>query len=248
MITSSKSAISFLKTFQKRSRIIFNSKKVSEEYAKSTKKKYLEKLSIGDSLTYNLKSPADFVACHTSEEEVAAYYNAGTRKKDEKVRERVVQIRRVTKVVKGGKQISFRAVVVIGDENGQVGTGVATAKEVIGAVSKAVTDAKKNTINVPLTRTKSIPHRIESRVGASRVILRPASEGTGVVAGGATRAVLELAGLRNVFGKQLGANNPLNNSRATISGLKSLRTLSQVAKDRGIPQEQLLGTNITRSS
>merc|ERR1740138_318515 len=246
MITSSKSAISFLKTFQKRSRIISNSKGVSEEYAESTKKKYLEKLSIGDSLTYNLKSPADFVACLTSEEEVAAYYNAGTRKKDEKVRERVVQIRRVTKVVKGGKQISFRAVVVIGDENGQVGTGVATAKEVIGAVSKAVTDAKKNMINVPLTRTKSIPHRIESRVGASRVILRPASEGTGVVAGGATRVVLELAGLRNVFGKQLGADSPLNNSRATIAGLKELRTFSQVAKDRGITLDQFLGKNLSK--
>merc|ERR1712125_229805 len=116
----------------------------------------------------------------------------------------------------------------------------ATAKEVIGAVSKAVTDARKNVINIPLTRTKSIPHRIESRVGASRVILIPASEGTGVVAGGATRVVLELAGLRNVFGKQLGANSPLNNSRATIAGIKALRTYSNVAKDRGITIDQLL--------
>merc|ERR1712125_283907 len=120
----------------------------------------------------------------------------------------------------------------------------ATAKEVIGAVSKAVTDARKNVINIPLTRTKSIPHRVENRIGASRVILRPASEGTGVVAGGATRVVLELAGLRNVFGKQLGADSPLNNSRATVSGLRTLRTFSQVAKDRGISLEQFLGKNL----
>merc|ERR1712232_248849 len=106
---------------------------------------------------------------------------------------------------------------------------------------KAVTDAKKNLVNVPLTRNQSIPHRVESRIGASRVILRPASEGTGVVAGGATRIVLELAGIKNIFGKQLGADNPLNNSRATLAGLKALRHFSHVAKDRGITMDQLLG-------
>jgi ribosomal protein S5 len=101
-----------------------------------------------------------------------------------------------------------------------VGVGVASAKEVIVAVAKAITDAKKTIVSVPLTRNQSIPQRIESHIGASRVILRPASEGTGVVAGGATRVVLELAGLKNIFGKQLGADNPLNNSRATLAGLK----------------------------
>merc|ERR1711933_53388 len=173
-------------------------------------------------------SPANFVASLVSEEEVVEYYNIKIRKTKEKFKERVVQIRRITKVVKGGKQLSFRAVIIIGDEKGLVGVGVAAAKEVVGAVAKAVANAKKNIITVPLTRNRSIPHRIESHIGASR---------------GATRVVLESAGLRNIFGKQLGANSPLNNSRATIAGLKSLRTLSQASNDRGIPLDQLLGRN-----
>jgi small subunit ribosomal protein S5 len=190
-------------------------------------------------------SPADYVTNLKTDEEVAAYYNSIKKKQDKKFQERVVQIRRVTKVVKGGKQLSFRAIVVIGDENGLVGVGVASSKEVIGAVNKAVTDAKKNVVTVPLTRNQSIPHRIESCMGASRIVLRPASEGTGVVAGGSTRVVLEMAGLRNIFGKQLGANNPLNNSRATIAGLKALRTPDQLAKDRGISLQQFLGNDLS---
>lgn len=134
--------------------------------------------------------------------------------------ERVIQIRRVTKVVKGGKQLSFRAVVIIGDEQGTVGVGVASAKEVVAAVSKAVVDAKRNLVTLPISRTQSIPHRVEGRSGASKVLLRPAGDGTGVVAGGATRVVLELAGLKNIFGKQLGAASPLNNARATVEGLR----------------------------
>merc|ERR1711862_727565 len=126
-------------------------------------------------------SPADFVASLSSDEEVVAYYGTGIKKKDDKFQEQVVQIRRVTKVVKGGKQLSFRAVVVVGDENGLVGVGVASAKEVIGAVNKAVADASKN-ISVQITKNNSIAHRIESRVAASHIVLRPASEGTGVVA------------------------------------------------------------------
>merc|ERR1711988_424241 len=192
----------------------------------------------------SFKSPADYVTNLATDDEVAAYYNSVSKKKEKNFQERVVQIRRVTKVVKGGKQLSFRAIVVIGDEDGLVGVGVASSKEVIGAVNKAVTDAKKNVITVPLTRNKSIPHRIETCIGASRVVLRPASEGTGVVAGGSTRVVLEMAGLRNIFGKQLGANNPLNNSRATVAGLKALRTPDQVAKDRGISLNQFLGTDL----
>merc|ERR1719356_635090 len=175
-------------------------------------------------------NPAEYVDSLETDDEVASYYNVEVYKKDEKLQERVVQIRRVTKVVKGGKQLSFRAVVVCGNENGSVGVGVASAKEVIVAVAKAITDARKFVISVPLTRNQSIPQQIESHVGASRVILRPASEGTGVVAGGATRVVLELAGLKNIFGKQLGADNPLNNSRATLAGLKALRHPSHVAK------------------
>jgi len=181
------------------------------------------------------------VASLATDEEIIAYYNVEIQRKEEIFQERVVQIRRVTKVVKGGKQLSFRAVVIIGNEDGLVGVGVASAKEVIVAVGKAITHAKKNVISVSLTRNQSIPQQIESHVGASCVILRPASEGTGVVAGGATRVVLELAGIKNIFGKQLGADNPLNNSRATIAGLKALRYFSHVAKDRGISLDQLLG-------
>merc|ERR1712039_54671 len=194
--------------------------------------------SIQKSENTSIMSPAEYVDSLETDDEVASYYNVEAYKKDEKFQERVVQIRRVTKVVKGGKKLSFRAVVIIGNEIGLVGVGVASAKEVIVAVAKAITDAKKNVITVPLTRNQSIPHRIESHVGASRVVLRPAGDGTGVVAGGATRIVLELAGIKNIFGKQLGADSPLNNSRATIAGLKALRHFSHVAKDRGITKDQ----------
>merc|ERR1740138_1647281 len=191
--------------------------------------------------------PAKYVASLNTDEEVAAYYNSNKNKQGKKYLERVVQIRRVTKVVKGGKQLSFRAVVVVGDENGLVGVGVASAKEVIGAVNKAVADASKNIITVQITKNNSIAHRIESRVAASHIVLRPASEGTGVVAGGSTRVVLEMAGLRNIFGKQLRSKNPLNNSRATIAGLKALRTSVQVAKDRGIPLHKIIQSKRTKN-
>lgn len=152
----------------------------------------------------------------------------------------MVQIRRVTKVVKGGKQLSFRAVVVVGNEKGSVGVGVSSAKEVITAVQKAVIDAKQNLVTVPATRTGSIPHKIEGIAGAAKVMLRPAADGTGVIAGGSVRVVLELAGLKNCFGKQLGSPNPLNNARATLDGLTSLRTFSEVSEDRGIPVSELM--------
>jgi ribosomal protein S5 len=122
----------------------------------------------------------------------------------------------------------------------QVGVGTASAKEVIEAVQKAVIDAKKNLVTVPLTRGYSFPHRTEGVFGAARVMLRPASEGTGVIAGGAVRVVLELAGVKNAFGKQLGSGNPLNNARATIVGLKSQRTPEDVAKERGLSVAELL--------
>nr|YP_009297882.1 ribosomal protein S5 [Kumanoa americana]AOM67616.1 ribosomal protein S5 [Kumanoa americana] len=142
--------------------------------------------------------------------------------------ERVVQVRRVTKVVKGGKKLSFRAILVVGDEKGQVGVGVGKASDVIGAVKKAVTDAKKHLIKIPLTRYYSIPHPINGISGASEVIMRPSAQGSGVIAGGSVRTVLELAGLKNILAKQLGSSNPLNNARAALNGLSRLRTFQDM--------------------
>ncbi len=153
--------------------------------------------------------------------------------------ERVVQIRRVTKVVKGGKKLSFRAIVIVGNEKGQVGVGVGKASDVIGAVKKGVADGKKHLIEVPLTRTSSVPHPATGEGGGAKVMLRPAAPGTGVIAGGAVRTVLELAGVRNILAKQLGSDNPLNNARAAVTALASLRTFASVAEERGIPIERL---------
>jgi small subunit ribosomal protein S5 len=153
--------------------------------------------------------------------------------------ERVIQIRRVSKVVKGGKKLSFRAIVVVGNERGQVGVGVGKASDVIGAVKKGVADGKKHLIDIPITKSNSIPHPIDGRGGGAKVMMRPAAPGTGVIAGGAVRTVLELAGVRNVLAKQLGSNNPLNNARAAVNALSTLRTLGEVAEDRGIPIQSL---------
>ena len=138
--------------------------------------------------------------------------------------ERVVAIQRVTKVVKGGKKLSFRAVIVVGDEKGKVGVGVGKASDVITAVRKGVTDGKRNIVTVPLTTANSIPHQTNGRFGAAKVILRPSAPGCGVIAGGSVRTVLELAGIQNILSKQLGSNNLLNNARATVQGLTTLRT------------------------
>ncbi|MBO9997864.1 MAG: 30S ribosomal protein S5 [Cyanobacteria bacterium SID2] len=161
------------------------------------------------------------------------------REKESEWQERVVQIRRVTKVVKGGKKLSFRAIVVVGNERGQVGVGVGKAGDVIGAVKKGVADAKKHTISIPLTKANSIPHRSNGIAGGAKVMMRPAAPGTGVIAGGAVRTVLELAGVRNILAKQLGSSNPLNNARAAVDALSSLRTFSEVARERDIPIEQV---------
>ncbi|KAH9606541.1 hypothetical protein KSS87_000528 [Heliosperma pusillum] len=167
----------------------------------------------------------------------------GSKSKKEKVRdgfdENVVQVRRVTKVVKGGKQLKFRAIVVVGDKKGQVGVGVAKAKEVVSAVQKAAVDARRNIVTVPMTKYLTFPHRVEADYGAARVMLRPAAPGTGVIAGGAVRTVLEMAGVENALGKQLGSNNALNNARATIVAVQSMRQFSDVARERGIPMEEL---------
>ena len=154
-------------------------------------------------------------------------------------KERVIQIRRVTKVVKGGKKLSFRAIVIVGNQKGQVGVGCAKASEVIIAIQKAIADGRKNLISVPVFNT-TIPHPIKGRSGAGNVMLRPASQGTGVIAGGAVRAVLELAGIENILAKSLGSKSPLNAANATLNALKSLSTFSDAAKRRGITVTQML--------
>jgi len=153
--------------------------------------------------------------------------------------EQVVQIRRVTKVVKGGKKLNFRAIVIVGNKKGQVGVGCAKAAEVIIAIQKAIADGRKNLITVPIFKT-TIPHPITGRSGAGKVMLKPASQGTGIIAGGAVRSVLELAGIENILSKSQGSKSPLNAANATITALKSLRPFSEVAKKRGLSMAELL--------
>jgi small subunit ribosomal protein S5 len=151
-----------------------------------------------------------------------------------KLVERLIKISRVSKVTQGGKKLSFRAIVVVGDENGQVGVGVAKADDVVNAFKKAKSDGRKNLIKLPITKSLSIPHDVEGVFGACHVIMRPSVEGSGVIAGGAVRIVLEVAGVKNVIAKQLGSNNLLNNARASICALENLTTKSQVAKKRNL--------------
>lgn len=154
--------------------------------------------------------------------------------------ERVVTINRVTKVVKGGRRFRFAALVVIGDKKGHVGFGTGKAKEVPDAIKKAIEAAKKNMITVSTVKT-TIPHEVTGVYGAGRVILRPAAAGTGVVAGGPVRAIVELAGISDILSKSLGSATPINVVRATIEGLKSLETVEQVAARRGKTVEEILG-------
>ncbi|PWZ54507.1 30S ribosomal protein S5, chloroplastic [Zea mays] len=153
--------------------------------------------------------------------------------------ERVVQVNRVTKVVKGGRQLSYRAIVVVGDMKGHVGVGVGKAKEVTEAITKAAMNGRRNLVTVPLTKYSTFPHRADADYGAAKVMLRPACPGSGVIAGGAVRVVLEMAGVENALGKQLRSKNPLNNARATIKATQMMKQFKDVAEERGIPMEEL---------
>lgn len=159
------------------------------------------------------------------------------------VTERVVSLNRVAKVEKGGRRFSFSALIVVGDQNGRVGAGLGKAREVPEAIRKGVEIAKRNMVAVPIVGT-TIPHEVRYKWGAAKILLKPAAPGTGVISGGAMRAVIELAGIKDILTKSLGTNNPINTVRATMAALQSLRTAQEVAELRGKEVEEIVGKQL----
>lgn len=166
--------------------------------------------------------------------------NRGREEEKDKFIERVVTINRVSKVVKGGRRFSFTALVVVGDGNGMVGVGYGKAKEVPAAISKGVEEAKKNFFRVPRIEGRTIPHRVQGEAAAGVVMLRPATAGTGVIAGGPVRAVLEAAGIHDVLSKSLGSSNQINIVHAAIEALRQLEEPAAIAARRGLPQDEVI--------
>jgi small subunit ribosomal protein S5 len=157
--------------------------------------------------------------------------------------DRVVRVNRVAKVVKGGRKFSFSALIVVGDMNGRVGAGIGKAREVTEAIRKGMEVAKRNMITVPMVGT-TIPHEVRLKLGSAKIMLKPAAPGTGVISGGAMRAVIETAGIKDILTKSHGTNNPINTVRATLAALQQLRTVQQVAELRGKEVEQIVGRRL----